>query len=442
MSHTKPNNEIFNYDDYSRVKHLFQSKNVISYDTDILAQIINSINTHEYNKEVLNPVFIELMKYFSRDHAFIKCWGEPECCKYINSWLNMKLIKPYGLNETIFSIFEQFMKYFHKYKENERCKNQIYLIEEQKVRNMKNLYELYDKYTDLKERNQTLYNLLSCTEYDSLITGYNNFIRNYRNQNTDYLNDVIIKFKTKIENFEKISKNNCIKKDEILPPVEERPLPPEGDTAKEAVHLSEPEGKTISKEQESLELQPQLEANSLGSDHQSAAGSLTQEEFEKTRTDHILTESPKEREHSRHFGNSIGRELGSNSVYQLGSKPSYELMGQLYVDNPSQLPEDPSRDISAEQGNKEGYFSTITGTLYGIVQSVEPAPILGVSGGMGALFLLFKYTPVGTFFGGRRRRNHLIPSGFPVAYPGFPGYEEQYGANFGPGPINISYQAE
>ncbi|CAI7718355.1 hypothetical protein PVPAM_040010100 [Plasmodium vivax] len=85
---------------------------------------------------------------------------------------------------------------------------------------------------------------------------------------------------------------------------------------------------------------------------------------------------------------------------------------------------------------------SVMSTITGVFQSVEPVPILGVSGGMGALFLLFKYTPVGTFFGGRRRRNHLIPSGFPGAYPGFPGYEEHYDGNFGPGPINISYQAE
>ncbi|KMZ95226.1 hypothetical protein PVMG_05144 [Plasmodium vivax Mauritania I] len=35
-------------------------------------------------------------------------------------------------------------------------------------------------------------------------------------------------------------------------------------------------------------------------------------------------------------------------------------------------------------------FSTITDTITGFISEVQPAPILGVSGGMGALFLLFK----------------------------------------------------
>ncbi|VUZ99666.1 PIR protein [Plasmodium vivax] len=106
---------------------------------------------------------------------------------------------------------------------------------------------------------------------------------------------------------------------------------------------------------------------------------------------------------------------------------------------PRQHGHEQEKDFSNEvETSPQSVMSTITG----VFQSVEPVPILGVSGGMGALFLLFKYTPVGTFFGGRRRRNHLIPSGFPGAYPGFPGYEEHYDGNFGPGPINISYQAE
>ncbi|KNA01723.1 hypothetical protein PVNG_04749 [Plasmodium vivax North Korean] len=98
-----------------------------------------------------------------------------------------------------------------------------------------------------------------------------------------------------------------------------------------------------------------------------------------------------------------------------------------------------SDDDQAAKSNTAGVLGTLQDTLSGIVQGVEPAPILGVSGGMGALFLLFKYTPVGTFFGGRRGRNNRIPSGFPGAYPGFPEY---YDGNFGNIPFHISYQAE
>ncbi|KMZ88481.1 hypothetical protein PVBG_05439 [Plasmodium vivax Brazil I] len=377
--------KFFNYPDYTRVKDLFFRKKDISYDKVILRKIINDINTHSYEKTLLDPVFEQLMKFFSSGHAFYYCWGEAECCKFINNWLNMKLIKPYGLSETIFNNFNEFMKYYHKHKHASLCKDQIYLIDEQKVRNMKNLYELYDKYTDLERRNNTEHNKLPCTEYDSLITGYNNFIRIYRRQNIDYLNKLLNEFKAKIERFESISKNKCVKKDDILSPVEP-PLPPKGDSANEQVDVSQPKEQTIPQSQETRAEEshvstPHQETNYVGSGHQIAQGTLTQEKLEKP---------PRETERSRHFGNTIGTELRSNSDYPLDPNPSYQLMEELDGDNPSRLPGFPSRDLSTDQRDKEGYFSTMTDTISGFMKNVEPAPILGVSGGMGVLFLLFK----------------------------------------------------
>ncbi|CAG9485272.1 unnamed protein product, partial [Plasmodium vivax] len=95
------------------------------------------------------------------------------------------------------------------------------------------------------------------------------------------------------------------------------------------------------------------------------------------------------------------------------------------------------------QNQDDGFISNVKNTLSGIVQNVEPAPILGVSGGMGALFLLFKYTPVGTFFGGRRGRFHQIPSSFRGFPPGeFPNFHEYEGGNIGYGAMNIPHLAE
>ncbi|KMZ94040.1 hypothetical protein PVMG_02266 [Plasmodium vivax Mauritania I] len=80
--------------------------------------------------------------------------------------------------------------------------------------------------------------------------------------------------------------------------------------------------------------------------------------------------------------------------------------------------------------------------ISGFMNEVEPAPILGVSGGMGALFLLFRYTPVGAFFRGGRGRVRRIPSGFHGQFPGFPDYHEYDGGYIGYGPMNINPLAE
>ncbi|SCA59947.1 VIR protein [Plasmodium vivax] len=399
MSVIKPNNEFFNYGDYKRVKDSFYSAYGITYDKGILDKIINNMTTYSLNKKILNPVFIRLMKYLSRDYAFGWVCAEEECCKYINNWLNIELTTPYyGLNENIFTIFDEFMKYFHIHKDGKRCKNRIYLMEEEKVRNVKILYNLYDKYTYLEEKNKTEHNKLPCSTYHSLITDYNRLINNYRKQNKDYLNNLLNAFKTKIEQFESISKGGCKKNVELLPPVEPPSLPPEAESANHVVHLSQPEGTTIlqgqeSRGEESQVSQQQLDLKAVKLDHEIAPGHLTQDRLQNIPSDQILTELTRERIHSRHFGNSVGTEVGSNFGNPLGPNHSYQLMGQLYVDKPSQLPEDRTHDLSAERGNKDGYYSTITDTISGFIKDVEPGPVLGVSGGMGVLFLLFKLDP-------------------------------------------------
>ncbi|SCA59986.1 VIR protein [Plasmodium vivax] len=450
MPDSKSNIDFFNYGNYNRVKSYFESNYELKYDKNILSKIIESINTHPDTKKKLNKIFVELKQYAARGHAFYYCGNEIECCKYINHWLNIKLMenRNIGLSETIFKIFDDFMNNYRKNKADAKCVNKLHYIEPEKVINMRILYNLYDKYTDLKEKKDTKNNPLACTAYDSLIKDYNIFILNYRNKKIDYLDKLLNEFKTIIEDFERINKNNCKKNVELLPPVEPPTLPPETESDKHVVDLSQQEGTTISEGQashgqESHVLQSQLELNSVQSGHEIATGSLREEGLGKTRSDQILTDTTRETGHSRILENSFGTELRSISVYPLGSNHSNQLMEQLGTNNPSGLPEFPSRDLSANQRDKEGYFSTMADTISGFIKDVDPGPVLSVSGGMGALFLLFKYTPVGSFFGGRRGRIRQIPRSFGGFAPGeFPNFQEYGVGHVRYSPMDIPHLAE
>ncbi|SCA82076.1 VIR protein [Plasmodium vivax] len=84
-----------------------------------------------------------------------------------------------------------------------------------------------------------------------------------------------------------------------------------------------------------------------------------------------------------------------------------------------------------------GFSGAIKDAFSTISENVDPVPLMGVSGGMGALFLLFRYTPVGAFFRGGRGRVRRIPRSFNGPFPGgFPGYEEYDGGYIGYGPMN------
>ncbi|SCA60587.1 hypothetical protein PVC01_000086300 [Plasmodium vivax] len=131
------------------------------------------------------------------------------------------------------------------------------------------------------------------------------------------------------------------------------------------------------------------------------------------------------------FGASLGRRDGEkgNPAYGLRSTEfGYTNAGE---------------QLSTTEGDPKGFLTNVQDTFLSFVKDVEPGPVLGVSGGMGALFLLFKYTPVGSFFGGRRGRIRQIPSsfrGFPPA--DFANFQEYDGGFIGYGPTSISSLAE
>ncbi|VVA00034.1 PIR protein [Plasmodium vivax] len=129
----------------------------------------------------------------------------------------------------------------------------------------------------------------------------------------------------------------------------------------------------------------------------------------------------------RRHGTHVLNETIGKSGYRTAEAPleQLKLMGER-----SKYPQD---GLEMEQGT----MGKITGAITGVLREVEPGPILGVSGGMGALFLLFKYTPVGTFFRGGRVRSRRIPNGFSGPFLGeFPDIQDYYGGNIGYGQMN------
>ncbi|SCA59994.1 hypothetical protein PVT01_000061400 [Plasmodium vivax] len=136
-------------------------------------------------------------------------------------------------------------------------------------------------------------------------------------------------------------------------------------------------------------------------------------------------------------------------VHQHGSIPITELqvdVSQVYA------PHYRSLETSGTSSNSEQYTyssisplandmggasSSVISTITSALKDVDPVPVVGVSGGMGALFLLFRYTPVGAFFRGGRGRAHRIPRSFNGPFLGeFQGYQDYYGGNIGYGPMN------
>ncbi|EDL42661.1 variable surface protein Vir6, putative, partial [Plasmodium vivax] len=154
-----------------------------------------------------------------------------------------------------------------------------------------------------------------------------------------------------------------------------------------------------------------------------------EEEFKS----HLSTELDSGRKNIEMLQRSHERELVGTYTHQpfyTHSSPEYRYRGardeETLIGNLQIPPSDQERASSS-------VMSTITSAL----KDVDPVPVVGVSGGMGALFLLFRYTPVGAFFRGGRGRVRRIPSGFHGQFLGeFPDIQDYYGGNIGYGQMN------
>ncbi|SCA59571.1 VIR protein [Plasmodium vivax] len=430
MEDTETEKTYYSYDEYHKLKTDFTPYYEIQYSTTLLNEIINSMSAHPNLKNGYNKVFTQLKKYLNRGFAFYK-YPENYCCKFINVWLNKEIRNPnYGVNnEDQFKIFKEFMDKYVQHKSDAKCKQGIHFINNDINLKMINLYNLYDKYEELKKINTSNIQPL-CSKYNELVQYYNNFIYQYNGKSSDYLKKKVDNFKSLIENFE-TSNNRCQKNVQPLSlEIEKIPLP-------EQKHIMD-----------SQTIQHKDEPERLGEDGlklHNAIGLTDQNELQEQTPVPESLELTSDLQEAQSEPDEIARRLENveNQVNQgvLHFSGGFGLLKEV-LDEP-QKKKDPREGEENIPRYNEGVIGTMKNAISGFINDVEPAPILGVSGGMGALFLLFKYTPVGTFFRGGRRINNQIPRTFYGQFPGgFPGYEEFYDGSFGPGPINISYRAE
>ncbi|SCA60260.1 VIR protein [Plasmodium vivax] len=409
------------FDEYDKLIEKFGKVKTFSSETVKLNDILQEAEITEDIKTKYLSAFKLLLKHIHDDGLFYR-GNNQEACKYINYILYKEVqheIKR-SYDKDLIKIFHKFLEAYGKKRSMQnRCISNIYSIEDQTYNKINGLYEVYDKYKKcyLFKKDTVHY---GCTLFDDFFASYDKYMRETQSKS--------LEFNKILENIEKHAKNavllyrlgcNNYRTDPRSPKLFKPDPVPKPEThnevqmrqtrlqSEESTSHSGTHGRTNNAQS------PLLKDISISETEQQ-----NERRDEGDSANDIHSETLDHRANFVHITNDIHRERSLYSRHH-GHEEEQPFSNEVEMSPPSVM-------------------STITG----VFRSVEPAPILGVSGGMGALFLLFKYTPVGTFFGGRRRRNHLIHSGFPGAYPGFAGFEEHYDANFGPGPINISYQAE
>ncbi|SCA60820.1 hypothetical protein PVC01_000128400 [Plasmodium vivax] len=432
MTDTEENIDYFNYGDYIQGKN--EEKRLFSRRDDYLDRYQNIMTIIKVPERFLTitDIFQKLHRYLYNSHPFMMSFNH-NYCRYVNFYFN-KLINPLYSEEDkkeYFSLFHKFGNEFQIIKgTKDTCLPYLYYINPDIFTKINLLYELYDKYSTRDEfmKSQTE---SACDKLRSFRFLYNEIIRKY-DGNANKLIEKLIELKKLIgQNI--FSPNTKICGEHVTYFNEPVKYLEEKDKEKKRLESLEEELLRAQRQQQQQKKQQEQMKESSGYKH-------TQTEDETQSPEQLLSSKPQEvqgspviTEQSHPHVNKLVQGLSAYpGIPKVEPSPYKQEMEENEVEKHGTV-------YPSVKKEELGYLGKMQGFITDTLGQVEPAPILGVSGGMGALFLLFKYTPVGTFFGGRRGRNHRIPSGFPGAYPGFPEY---YDGNFGNMPINISYQAE
>ncbi|SCA60842.1 VIR protein [Plasmodium vivax] len=451
------------YNCYSTLYKYFNRLIFSREDGEILEKIRTELQMNTRDFSVYGKHFKKLATLLNGNHAFITYTRVPSCI-YINYWLNEYIQKELSslYNEKSFDIFKKFAHTYSKIKYNNEynsCKQYIKFIEHEEFKRLNILYLLYDYYDQLVSPNLQNKHDSQCTYVSLLAQHYRNISRS-----PDEYKDLFSQLeslKKLIEEKELEFKLKCSSTlSTITLPKEDVPNSegPHGqkDTRESlpvasATGPNDVSGKSADRMTNTdpviLHQPPNTEATELNSSRNPVTEVTTENHHLVTAQEaaHYVGRTPEEEVHgeTQHvpypsLPEARFRAQRVQEPYNTLNMFSYQGPQQVDIHTP------PEKSMSpTSQSEDVGVMTNIQNAFSSIVQNVDPAPVLGVSGGMGVLFILFKYTPFGSFFGGRRRRMHQIPSSFRGFPPGeFPNFHEYDGGFIGYAPMNINPLAE
>ncbi|KNA01624.1 hypothetical protein PVNG_05784 [Plasmodium vivax North Korean] len=351
-----------------------------------------------------NELFKNISKNLGGDDRFIKL-GFHVCCPYINYWLNFIIEDKYkNLVGNNFENFKNFADYYAERKHGESfnkntCKSYLKpLLNEQKYVIMKRLYDMYN-FFDLVIRYIGTNNKEGICHYYALVNFYYKDLHEISKTNTD-LSKILNYFLRVIKNSKHPYDQLCGKNFLSL-----MLQPTVSTSSQETPGIS---GQSLSAGVASDSQNPEVtEANLEGAGSTNEGAFLEKSKVSKSPIEEppntvlpvVKVPSEEQRTELEEAKFATGSLPGLKEKLYRGDhtfgrskvRPEVERMTSEYgvIDTDGDL-----TPIQGElpQGVSEpkGILTNVQDTFFSIVKDVDPAPVLGVSGGMGVLFILFK----------------------------------------------------
>ncbi|CAI7718327.1 hypothetical protein PVPAM_040007300 [Plasmodium vivax] len=453
MSSNEWGEQYLNHDDYAFFKPRFEKDIEISDEKrENLKDIINRLEKESYDTKKFNNLLELLMKYLNSGHVMFHC-RDDKCCRYINYTLAKKVQQKDNAEytKTTFDIFKKFMEKFYDVIGSHSCKKRLGYIKPLILSRMDILYDLYNNYSDLISLNSNDESNKLCSTLSLVVMKYKEAINKHEGDENfisqlKQLRNLILSKKPKYYSECRWDLSSI-----ALPePVISRQVEMQANQLSSHVPTQQSVQDEVEKSNIKANasgepelsglpgLQPQslplAEAQPLPLTPLSADPHSDQLQSGHSKSAHLLPEQ-------------FTREKPEAAELHVIKFPSIEHSQRGWrtrevnasIDEETYTSEYPNKGAEHTYGllNKMQYFFSES------LGQVQPGPVLGVSGGMGVLFLLFKYTPVGSFFGGRRGRFRQIPRTFGGFPPGDFGHFQEYGGGYvGYSQMDMPFQGE
>ncbi|KMZ88894.1 hypothetical protein PVBG_05823 [Plasmodium vivax Brazil I] len=382
---------ILNYNDYEYFDRYFKSYPVGETVRNNFNETIDSMEKIPNNINFIKEILLELTRHLNGTSAFYY-HGEPGPCNYINYWLNKEIRKSknhdvYKSNFNLFKKYTDERKKIYRTEYKPACNEYIHDIDDETYKHMNILYELYNEYTTLtfdKKNNRTK----DCSMLGILAKNYGEIIDNCYEKKKLFNN--LINIKDLITKLISQKPTPCKEKiffRESQKLLEEKLKKEEEEKAKQLKLEEEQRAEALKKEEEKRRT---LEAQEETQQMLNPTG-VHQGSFNQGAT--LFTERRENLRASSDLDVKGPNEVIDHSVGLDRSKRFENLKEHVSPQSSEYQLEDLGHKPGKEYTNTDGSFlgsSGFPGYITEVFRSVEPAPILGVSGGMGALFLLFK----------------------------------------------------
>ncbi|CAG9473052.1 unnamed protein product [Plasmodium vivax] len=203
-------NTYYNYADYSYFKNTFESYDSKLSETIVIEESSIPPKIEAKNKVTFTKQLKEIKKYLEQFTAN-DLEKNGKCCGYLNYWISNHVSKTYkDQKDLFFTYFSKFIENINGTPKSNTCISKIHLINDELLKKMGKLYDLYDYY----ENNHLLLsrghgNSYVCTQFEGLVNDYNEAIKKYKEKGDVHLLKKLKDVICLIKHDKWMSENDC-----------------------------------------------------------------------------------------------------------------------------------------------------------------------------------------------------------------------------------------